>query len=103
MPEIKTYYVPGDIFAETLDDPYYRRVPLPRITGYQKLDQEAQIDNMVRTHPEQDPAPLLGPGANINGSKHNISGGPRTYRYLNTWKLAIGTWVVPCPVQGGSR
>ena len=29
--------------AETLADPYYRRVPLPKIPGYQKLDMEANI------------------------------------------------------------
>ena len=33
---------------------------------------------MVMATLEQDPTPLLGPGANINGSKHNINGGPRT-------------------------
>ena len=37
--------------AETLDDPYYKRVPLPRITGYRKMDREAQLANMVQyTH-----------------------------------------------------
>ena len=35
--------------AETLEDPYYKRVPLPRITGYRKLDREAQLANMVHT------------------------------------------------------
>ena len=38
--------------AETLGDPYYKRVPLPRIQGYRKLDQEAriaQVANMVYT------------------------------------------------------
>ena len=29
--------------AETLADPYYRRVPLPKIPGYRKLDMEANI------------------------------------------------------------
>ena len=33
--------------AETLDDPYYRRVPLPRIQGYRKLDKEALLANAV--------------------------------------------------------
>ena len=35
--------------AETLDDPYYKRVPLPRIAGYRKLDREAQLANMVQS------------------------------------------------------
>lgn len=30
-------------YAETLADPYYRRVPLPKIPGYRKLDREAQL------------------------------------------------------------
>ena len=29
--------------AETLADPYYRRVPLPKIPGYRKLDMEANV------------------------------------------------------------
>ena len=33
--------------AETLADPYYRRVPLPRIQGYRKLDKEAQLASSV--------------------------------------------------------
>ena len=33
--------------AETLGDPYYDRVPLPRITGYRKLDREARISQSV--------------------------------------------------------
>ena len=33
--------------AETLGDPYYNRVPLPRITGYRKLDREARISQSV--------------------------------------------------------
>ena len=27
--------------AEILDDPYYRKVPLAKITGYQQLDKQA--------------------------------------------------------------
>ena len=33
--------------AETLDDPYDRRVPLPRITGYRQLDKQAQPANVT--------------------------------------------------------
>ena len=33
--------------AETLDDPYHKRFLLPKIIGYQNLDQEAGFDNMV--------------------------------------------------------
>ena len=37
--------------AKTLDNPYYKRVPLPKITGYQKLGQEERFANMVHiTH-----------------------------------------------------
>ena len=40
MVEILIFCVPG---AETLANPYYHRVPLPRIPGYRKLDREAQL------------------------------------------------------------
>ena len=36
--------------AETLDDPYYRRVPLPRISGYRKLDQQARLADTNDMH-----------------------------------------------------
>ena len=36
--------------AETLDDPYYRRVPLPRIPGYHKLDKQAQVADAHDNH-----------------------------------------------------
>ena len=29
--------------AETLDDPYYYKVPLPRIPGYHKLDKQTRL------------------------------------------------------------
>ena len=29
--------------TETLDNPYYHRVPLPRIPGYYKLDNQARL------------------------------------------------------------
>ena len=33
--------------AETLGDPYYKRVPLPRIPGYRKLDREVHISQLL--------------------------------------------------------
>ena len=44
--------------AETLADPYYKRVPLPKIPGYRKLDREAsyaQVANTVYKQPTQTP------------------------------------------------
>ena len=39
--------VAAAVAAETLGDPYYDRVPLPRIPGYRKLDREARISQSV--------------------------------------------------------
>ena len=36
--------------AETLDDPYYHRVPLPRIPGHHKLDKQAQLADVHGRH-----------------------------------------------------
>ena len=36
--------------AETLDDPYYYRVPLPRIPGYHKLDKQARLADVHGRH-----------------------------------------------------
>ena len=33
--------------AENLDDPYYKRVPLPRIPGYREMDKAARIAQFV--------------------------------------------------------
>ena len=66
MVNTSTYGVsehPGALYsgvrtAETLADPYYDRVPLPRIPGYRKLDREAQLAclaNAVQSLPTQTP------------------------------------------------
>ena len=39
-----------DYTAETLDDPYYHRVPLPRIPGYNKLDKQARLADVHDRH-----------------------------------------------------
>ena len=36
--------------AETLDDPYYHRVALPRIPGYHKLDKQARLADVHDRH-----------------------------------------------------
>ena len=57
--------------AETLADPYYRRVPLPKIPGYRKLDREAQLAcfaDAIQNIPTQ--TPQL---ANmVNSYTHNV-------------------------------
>ena len=36
--------------AETVEDPYYHRVPLPRIPGYHKLDKQARSADVHDRH-----------------------------------------------------
>ena len=55
----------------------FTEISYPKI-GSLKFQITNQPGPSTVLHPEQDPTPLLGPGANINGSKHNINGGPRT-------------------------
>ena len=33
--------------AETLEDPYYSRVPLPKIPGYRALDKQARVADVT--------------------------------------------------------
>ena len=36
--------------TETLEDPYYHRVPLPRILAYHKLDKQARLADLNDRH-----------------------------------------------------
>ena len=64
--------------AETLADPYYKRVPLPKIPGYRKLDREAsyaQVANTVYEQPTQTPqfASIVNSYDTTNTSSINMS------------------------------
>ena len=46
-------------YAEALADPYYCRGPLPRIPGYHKLDNQAQLAHSAYNVPNVDNLKIL--------------------------------------------
>ena len=82
--------------AETLGDPYYDRIPLPRIPGYQKLDREIRISQSVNfANATQELTTQTSKLANIVNSFHDTRNVHGNYVTRSRYGTAFHNYATP--------